>query len=52
LIGLPLRITIGPKSLARKMVELKRRADTQATEIALDRIVDTLVTVSRGVMPG
>jgi prolyl-tRNA synthetase len=51
LLGLPLRVTIGTKSLARKMVELKRRADAQAIEVALDQIVDTLVSASTGAPP-
>lgn len=48
LIGLPLRVTIGAKTLARKMVEVKRRAATQATELAVEQAVDTLVTLSTG----
>ena len=51
LLGLPLRVTIGTKSLARQMVELKRRADAQAIEVALDQIVDTLVSASTGAPP-
>ena len=49
LLGIPLRVTVGAKSLARGMVELKRRADTQATEIVFERAVDTLVGESKGV---
>jgi prolyl-tRNA synthetase len=33
LIGLPVRITVGPRALARGAVELKRRSDRQATEV-------------------
>jgi len=33
LIGLPVRITVGPRALARGAVELKRRSDKQATEV-------------------
>ena len=33
LIGLPVRITVGPRALARGAVELKRRADKDATEV-------------------
>jgi prolyl-tRNA synthetase len=47
LIGLPLRVTIGAKSLARGMVELKGRSETQGTEVALDQIVQTLVKASK-----
>ncbi|HXG18000.1 MAG TPA: proline--tRNA ligase [Methylomirabilota bacterium] len=48
LLGIPLRITLGAKTLARGMVELKRRAETQATEVALDQVVDLVVKVSKG----
>jgi len=33
LIGLPVRVTVGPRGLARGMVELKRRADKDAVEV-------------------
>jgi prolyl-tRNA synthetase len=33
LIGLPVRVTVGPRGLARGVVELKRRADRDATEV-------------------
>src|SRR5207244_4231133 len=33
LIGLPVRLTVGPRALARGAVELKRRSDKQATEV-------------------
>lgn len=48
LIGIPLRVTIGPKSLARGMVELKRRTETQSTEVSIDAAAATLVSLSRG----
>jgi prolyl-tRNA synthetase len=48
LLGVPLRVTIGAKTLARSMVELKGRTDTQATEIALAQVVDTIVRASKG----
>ncbi|TMA51233.1 MAG: proline--tRNA ligase, partial [Deltaproteobacteria bacterium] len=49
LLGIPLRVTVGAKSLARGMVELKRRADTQATELVFEQAVNTLVGESKGV---
>jgi prolyl-tRNA synthetase len=49
LIGIPLRLTISGKTLARGMVELKARADTTATEVALDQVVETFTSVSKGV---
>jgi prolyl-tRNA synthetase len=33
LIGLPVRVTVGPRALARGNVELKRRDEAQATEV-------------------
>ncbi|MBM4256082.1 MAG: proline--tRNA ligase [Deltaproteobacteria bacterium] len=47
LLGTPLRVTIGPKSLARGMVELKRRTEKQGTEVGVGQIVETLITLSR-----
>jgi len=35
LIGLPVRVTVGPRGLARGVVELKRRADKDAVEVAV-----------------
>jgi prolyl-tRNA synthetase len=48
LLGIPWRVTIGSKSLARGMVELKRRTDTQSTEVTLDAVAPMLVSLSRG----
>jgi prolyl-tRNA synthetase len=48
LIGLPLRVTIGAKTLARQVVELKRRAEPHAAEVAIGQIVETLVAASKG----
>jgi prolyl-tRNA synthetase len=47
LLGTPLRVTIGAKSLARGMVELKRRTEKQGTDVAVGQIVETLVSLSR-----
>ena len=47
LLGTPLRVTIGPKSLARGMVELKRRTEKQGIEVGLNQIVETIVSLSR-----
>ena len=48
LLGTPLRVTIGAKSLARGMVELKRRTEKQGTDVGVGQIVETLVSLSRG----
>jgi prolyl-tRNA synthetase len=52
LLGIPLRVTIGAKTLARGMVELKGRAETQASEVALAQVVDTIVSASKGAVWG
>jgi prolyl-tRNA synthetase len=48
LLGAPLRVTIGSKTLARGMVELKHRTEKQATEVALEHIVGAVVNASKG----
>lgn len=48
LLGIPLRVTIGAKSLARGLVEVKPRAATHATEVVLEQAVDTLINASKG----
>ncbi len=48
LLGIPLRVTIGSKTLARGMVELKGRAEKQATEVALDHVVGAVINASKG----
>jgi prolyl-tRNA synthetase len=35
LIGLPVRVTVGPRAFARGNAELKRRSDPQATEVPI-----------------
>ena len=47
LIGVPLRITVGPKSLARGCVEFKQRRDAQASEVKLDEVVEKIATLVR-----
>lgn len=42
LIGLPLRITIGPKTVAQGSVELKPRGEANARPVALDALSDEL----------
>ena len=43
LIGIPYRITIGPKALAEGEVEFTARADGETTRVNIDAIVDQLV---------
>lgn len=44
LIGIPYRVTIGPKALADGEVEYTPRATGETTRVALDAIVDQLVS--------
>ena len=39
LIGIPFRVTIGEKSLAKNVVEVKARIAEKAEEIAIERVV-------------
>jgi prolyl-tRNA synthetase len=48
LLGIPLRVTIGNKTLARGAVELKRRTEARAMEVSLAQIVDTILSASKG----
>src|SRR5262245_57665054 len=49
LLGIPVRVTIGAKTLARGMVEVKGRAAPRAAEVALARVVDAVAEVGKGV---
>jgi prolyl-tRNA synthetase len=42
LLGIPLRATIGGKSLARGVIELKQRADGAMTEVPADGAVEAI----------
>ena len=47
LIGIPLRVTIGAKSLERNCVEFKRRTDKAAEEIPLADVVERIAALVR-----
>jgi len=47
LIGVPLRVTVGLKSLARGCVEFKHRRDEKATELRVDEVVERVTTLVR-----
>jgi prolyl-tRNA synthetase len=42
LVGIPYRLTVGPKGLERKVVELKRRRGGAARELPLDRAAEAV----------
>jgi prolyl-tRNA synthetase len=45
LIGIPLRITIGPKSLQEKQVELKKRWESDTHLISIDQVAAEVVAI-------
>ena len=47
LLGIPLRATVGGKSLKRGVIELRGRTDEQAREVPVDQAVDTLLAAVR-----
>ncbi|NNF68878.1 MAG: proline--tRNA ligase, partial [Acidimicrobiia bacterium] len=42
LIGIPLRLTVGPRGLADGVVEFNDRATGESSTIPLDAVVDTI----------
>jgi prolyl-tRNA synthetase len=52
LIGVPLRITVGPKSLARGCVEFKHRRDAQAVELRVEEVVERAAAMIRAEVAG
>jgi len=42
LVGIPYRVTVGPKGLEKKVVELKRRRGGQLRELPLDRAAEVV----------
>ncbi len=47
LLGIPLRATVGGKSLKRGVIELRGRTDEQAREVPVGQAVDTLLAAVR-----
>jgi prolyl-tRNA synthetase family II len=45
LIGIPLRVTIGPRGLENGVAELNVRSNSQQSEIALDKVVEEAVRI-------
>ena len=45
LIGIPLRVTIGPRGLENGVAELNVRSNSQQSEIALDKVVEEVVSI-------
>jgi len=47
LIGLPIKVIIGPKSLAEKKIEIKMRSDGKVQAVDIDKAVDKLKELCR-----
>ena len=45
LLGIPLRISIGERSLAKGMIEVKNRASDQMTEVSLEEAVEKILSI-------
>jgi len=45
LIGIPIRITIGEKSLARNVLEVKKREDEKAIEVPIDSVIKEVLSL-------
>ena len=50
LIGIPIKITIGPKSLQENQVEVKKRWEDETELAAIDSVVDTVYEIIAGAM--
>jgi len=47
LIGIPVRITVGPKALQENQVEVKKRWETEIHNVAVDQVVETIMEIIR-----
>jgi prolyl-tRNA synthetase len=47
LIGFPIKVIIGPKSLAEKKIEIKMRSDGKTQPVDIDKAVDKLIELCR-----
>ena len=47
LIGLPLQLVVGPRGLGDGKVEVKRRSDGHREDVALDTVIDHVITAVR-----
>ena len=45
LVGIPYRLTVGPKGLERGIVEWTRRRDGEGRELAIDRAAETAISI-------
>ena len=52
LVGIPLRVTVGPKGLEKGCIELRWRRDGKTAEIPVSQAADTLTALVREAMGG
>ncbi|HOB11791.1 MAG TPA: proline--tRNA ligase [Syntrophomonadaceae bacterium] len=45
LIGIPVRITVGPKALQENQVEVKKRWEKEIHNVAINQVVDTIMEI-------
>ena len=45
LVGIPLRVTIGPKTLEKGRVELRRRREGETEEVARDEVINKINSI-------
>ncbi|MEX1254312.1 MAG: proline--tRNA ligase [Dehalococcoidia bacterium] len=45
LLGMPLRVTVSPRTLKESSIELKRRSDPETTLVPLERVVEQIATL-------
>ncbi|NLU46716.1 MAG: proline--tRNA ligase [Syntrophomonadaceae bacterium] len=45
LIGIPIRITVGPKALQENQVEVKKRWENEIQHVAIDQVVDAILEI-------
>lgn len=45
LIGIPVRITVGPKALQENQVEVKKRWENEIQHVAIDQVVDAILEI-------
>jgi prolyl-tRNA synthetase len=45
LVGIPLRVTIGPKTLEKGRVELRRRREGQTDEVPLGEVINKINSI-------
>ncbi|HBQ86529.1 MAG TPA: proline--tRNA ligase, partial [Syntrophomonas sp.] len=48
LIGIPVRITIGPRSLQENKAEVKKRWEEESSLVDLEAVTDAVISIIKG----